>query len=126
LYSTAADYARFAQMLLNGGELDGVRLLSRKTVELMTQNHLLGLDVPHPFAIPSQGFGLGVRVVTELGASTLLGSPGTFGWDGAATTFVLMDPKERMVAILLLQHMPFNQDDVFATFTNGIYSAIAD
>ena len=126
LYSTAADYARFAQMLLNGGELDGVRLLSRKTLELMTQNHLEGLEVPHPFGIPSQGFGLGVRVVTHLGASTLLGSPGTFGWDGAATTFVLMDPRERLVAILLLQHFPFNQDDVFATFTNGIYSALAD
>ena len=126
LFSTAGDYARFAQMLLNGGQLDGVRLLSRKTVELMTQNHIAHLKVPHPFNIPSQGFGLGVRVVTDLGASTTIGTPGTFGWDGAATTVVQMDPKERTVAILLTQHMPFNQDDILATFTNCYYAAIAN
>lgn len=126
LFSTAADYARFAQMLLNGGELDDVRLLSRKTVELMTQNHIAHLAVPHPMGIPSQGFGLGVRVVTDLGKSTLLGSEGTFGWDGAATTNVQMDPHERTVAILLCQHFPFNEDDIFATFTNGYYSALVD
>ncbi len=124
LYSTAADYVRFAQMLLNGGQLDGVRLLSRKTVELMTQNHLAQLADPHPFAKPEQGFGLGVRVITDLGASPTLGSRGTFGWDGAATTNVQIDPQEHTVAILLTQNFPFNQDDIFATFTNGYYSAI--
>ncbi|MEJ1972008.1 MAG: serine hydrolase domain-containing protein [Lacunisphaera sp.] len=78
LYSTAADYARYSQMLLNGGQLDGVRLLGRKTVELMTQNHLALLADPHPFAKAEQGFGLGVRVITDLGASPTLGSVGTF------------------------------------------------
>lgn len=126
LFSTAADYARFAQMLLNGGQLDGVRILSRKTVELMTRNHLQHLADPHPFGAPQLGFGLGVRVVTDLGKSHTLGSVGCFGWDGAATTNVQIDPKERTVALLLMQHVPFNQDDVIVTFTNGYYAAIAD
>ncbi|MBA4137829.1 MAG: serine hydrolase, partial [Opitutus sp.] len=72
LYSTAADYVRFAQMLLNGGQLDGTRILSRKTVELMTQNHLKHLASPHPFGARAQGFGLGVRVMTDLGESSVL------------------------------------------------------
>jgi CubicO group peptidase (beta-lactamase class C family) len=120
------DWRAHAQMLLNGGELEGVRLLSRKTIELMTQNHLGHLQSPHPFGIPSQGFGLGVRVVTNLGQSTLLGTKGAFGWDGAATTNVQIDPKERTVAILLFQHFPFNEDDILATFTNGYYSSLVD
>lgn len=126
LYSTAADYARFAQMLLNGGELEGRRILGRKTVELMTQDHLRHLADPHPFGARSMGFGLGVRVLTELGESPTLGSPGAFGWDGAATTNVQIDPHERTVAILLLQHVPFNQDDIIATFTNTYYSALEE
>lgn len=126
LFSTAADYARFAQMLLNGGQLGGVRLVSRKTVELMTQDHLVGLADPHPNGIPAHGFGFGVRVVTHLGASTTIGSAGTFGWDGAASTTVQIDPKERTVAMLLLQHVPFNEGDIFATFTNGYYAALVE
>jgi CubicO group peptidase (beta-lactamase class C family) len=124
LYSTAADYARFAQMLLNGGELDGVRILSPKSVELMRQDRLVGLADPHPFGAKSQGFGLGVRILTDLGRSPTLGSLGCFGWDGAATTLVQIDPKERTVALLLMQHGTFNQDDIFATFINGYYAAM--
>lgn len=124
LHSTAADYVRFAQALLNGGEFDGVRLLGRKTVELMVQNRLVGLADPHPFASKELGFGLGVRMITNLGASRHLGSPGMFGWDGAATTLVWMDPKERLVSILLTQHFPYNEGDIFATFMNGVYSAV--
>lgn len=126
LFSTAADYARFAQMLLNGGQLDGTRILSRKTVELMTQNHLKHLADPHPFGARQLGFGLGVRVVTDVGEGNTIGSVGCFGWDGAATTNVQIDPKERSVALLLMQHVPFNQDDIIATFTNGYYSALVD
>lgn len=126
LYSTAADYARFAQMLLNGGRLGDVRILSRKTVELMRQNHIAHLADPHPFRTPWLGFGLGVRINTEPGAGPLLGSPGVFGWDGAATTLVQMDPQERTVALLLVQHFPYNQDDIFATFINGWNAALAD
>lgn len=124
LFSTAADYARFAQMLLNGGTLDGTRILSRKTVELMTQNHISQIADPHPFNRKELGFGLGVRMVTNLGESFTSGSPGMFGWDGAASTLVWMDPKERLVALLLTQNMPFNQDDIHAHFTTGVYSAL--
>lgn len=126
LRSTAADYARFAQMLLNGGQLDGVRVLSRKTVELMTANHIAHLADPHPFSNPALGFGLGVRIVTDLGRSPTLGSPGMFGWDGAATTLVWMDPKERTVAILLTQHFPYNEDDIFSFFINGYQAALSN
>ncbi len=124
LYSTAGDYARFAQMLLNGGQLDGVRVLGRKSVELMTRDRLAHLAQPHPFGAVEQGFGLGVRVVTNLGRSPTLGSEGCFGWDGYATTTVQIDPKERAVAILLYQHLPFNEGDVFTPFTNGWYSTL--
>jgi CubicO group peptidase (beta-lactamase class C family) len=126
LHSTAGDYVRFAQMLLDGGQLEGARILSRKTVELMTQNRLTALAEPHPFGQKELGFGLGVRIVTNLGASRHLGSPGMFGWDGAATTLVWMDPKERLVSILLTQHFPYNEGDIFATFMNGVYGAITD
>jgi CubicO group peptidase (beta-lactamase class C family) len=124
LYSTAADYVRFAQMLLNGGRLGDVRILSRKTVELMTQNHIAHLADPHPNNKKDQGFGLGVRVITDLGESQTPGTVGTFGWDGAATTNVQMDPKERTIAILLFQHDTFNEDDIIGTFTTGYYSAL--
>ncbi len=124
LYSTATDYARFAQMVLNGGSLNGVRILGRKTVELMTTNTLADLADPHPFGQKDLGFGLGVRIVTDLGQSRHLGSPGMFGWDGAATTLYWIDPKERMVSILLTQHIPYNEDDIFATFMNGVYSSL--
>lgn len=124
LYSTAGDYVRFAQMLLNGGQLDGVRLLGPKTVELMTRNHIAHLADPHPFGRAEMGFGLGVRMVTDLGRSPLLGSAGMFGWDGAATSLVWMDPQERLVALVLFQHFPFDQDNIFAPFTNGVYSAL--
>lgn len=126
LYSTAADYMRFAQMLLNGGQFGGARILGRKTVALMTSNHLKHLADPHPSGAPGQGFGLGVRVLTDPGEGFTLGSPGAFGWEGAATTLVQIDPRERTVALLLLQHVPYNQDDVFARFMNGYYAALDD
>jgi CubicO group peptidase (beta-lactamase class C family) len=124
LYSTAADYVRFAQMLLSGGRLDDTRILSRKTVELMTQNHIAHLADPHPNKQDDQGFGFGVRIITDLGESRVPGTVGTFGWDGAATTNVQIDPKERTIAILLCQHYTFNEDDIIGTFTTGYYSAL--
>jgi CubicO group peptidase (beta-lactamase class C family) len=124
MFSTAGDYARFAQMLLNGGELDGVRILGRKTVELMTANHLNHLPrVTHEFS-DSDGFGLGVYVRLDLAKSNRLGSEGTFGWSGAATTDVVMDPKEKLVAILMAQHMPFNEHDLFWQFSTLTYQAL--
>jgi CubicO group peptidase (beta-lactamase class C family) len=106
LYSTAGDYARFAQMLLDGGELDGVQVLGRKSVELMMQNHLSHLDPPvHEFSA-AEGFGLGGSVVLDVARRGRLGSVGQFGWSGAGGTWYTIDPKEKLVAILMTQHLP--------------------
>lgn len=124
LFSTANDYYRFAQMLLNGGRLDGKRILGRKTVELMTANHLLMLPDQAEVAKRAQGFGLGVEVQQDLGLGAQLGSPGAYGWYGAATTYARIDPKEKIVAIAFSQHFPFNQHNFFAKFTTGYYQAL--
>jgi CubicO group peptidase (beta-lactamase class C family) len=102
LTSTAADYFRFAQMTLNGGELDGVRLLSPKTVNLMITNHIGGLQ-PGVGRGPGYGFGLGYSVLLDAGRSAESLSPGTFGWGGAWGTYYISDPAEDMVAILMMQ-----------------------
>jgi CubicO group peptidase (beta-lactamase class C family) len=114
------------QMLLNGGQLDGVRVLSRKTVELMMANHLNSLErTTHQFS-ESDGFGLGGAVRLDLAKSNTLGSVGQFGWDGAATTYARLDPKERTVMILLAQHFPFDEHKVFGRFSTLVYAAIVD
>jgi CubicO group peptidase (beta-lactamase class C family) len=124
MFSTAGDYARFAQMLLNGGELDGVRILGRKTVELMTANHLNHLPrVTHEFS-SADGFGLGLAVRLDLAKGNELGSVGQFGWDGAATTTVNIDPKEQLVALVFAQHMPFNEHNLFSSFKTLVYQAL--
>jgi CubicO group peptidase (beta-lactamase class C family) len=91
LFGTARDYLRFAQMLANGGELDGVRYLSRKTLALMHSNHvppaLLPLELVSGFPIPGCGFGLGSRVVSDVAQTGAPGSLGEFGWAGAAKTY---------------------------------------
>lgn len=125
LYSTIGDYARFAQMLLNGGQLDGVRLLSRKTVELMTVNHLNHLAVPHTGGNGAYGFGLGGSVRVDLAKANIPGSLGQFGWDGAATTYFRIDPNERTVSLLFMQHMPFDRPTL-ELFSTLFYQAILD
>jgi CubicO group peptidase (beta-lactamase class C family) len=120
LFSTAADYARLMQMLLNGGQLEGARILSRKTVELMTANHL---ERPEQ---AFQGFGLGGSVRLDLAGADRLGSVGEFGWDGAATTYARIDPKERLVTLLLVQHFPFDRHQIFWRFSTLAYQAIID
>jgi CubicO group peptidase (beta-lactamase class C family) len=104
LYTTADDYARFAQMLLDGGQLNGKRILARKTVELMFADSIP--DVPRgvPLLEHGYGFGLGGSVRTDLGKSARLGSVGDFGWMGSTATWYRIDPRERTVALLLLQH----------------------
>ncbi len=124
LFSTAGDYARFAQMLLNGGVLDGRRLLSRKTVELMTANHLAPLARPRHAFNSTMGFGLGVEVRVDLGGWGELGTVGQFGWAGAASTYVRIDPAEKLVAILIAQQFPMNEHGLFTRFANGCYSAV--
>jgi len=98
--STVADYARFAQMLLNGGELDGVRILGRKTVELMTSSHTGDMVLP----IPGPGFGFGMGVgVYKGGGIPIMRSIGTYGWSGMAGTTYFADPKEDLVCVCFTQ-----------------------
>lgn len=123
IFSTAGDFARFAQMLCNGGTLDGERILGRKTIELMTANHMVALPGDQAQLRP-KGFGLGVEVVTDLGRLSVPSSIGQFGWYGAATTYCQIDPKENLVAIALVQHFPFNQHNFFAKFQAGYYQAL--
>jgi CubicO group peptidase (beta-lactamase class C family) len=92
---TPRDYGRFAQMLLQGGTLDGVTVLGRKTVELMTANHIGRRNVDIAVG-PGYGFGLGYAVRKSIGGTFLPGSPGTFGWGGAAGTWFFVDPAEEM------------------------------
>ena len=105
LTSTARDYARFAQMLLNGGTLDGVRLLGPKTLELMTASHTADLPAAG-LTGPGAQFGLGFRVVTDVAATQAQGSAGVFGWSGIYGTTFWVDPKERLVAIMMVQRYP--------------------
>ena len=101
LLSTANDYGRLLQMLLNGGELDGVRLLSPKTVELMHQNH-----TGDKYRRDTDGFGLGFWVIGDLGYYGELGSEGAYGWGSAYYPQYLVDPKEKLVAIFMTQLRP--------------------
>jgi CubicO group peptidase (beta-lactamase class C family) len=121
LVSTAADYARFGHMLLNGGVLDGVRLLSPKSIELMTVSHTADLASASA-AGPGRGFGLGFFVVTDLGATQTLGSVGNYGWSGIYGTTFWVDPKERLVAIMMVQRYPGSP--VAATFQPLVYQAL--
>jgi CubicO group peptidase (beta-lactamase class C family) len=122
LVSTAADYARFLEMLRRGGELGGSRLLSPKTVELMTASHTH--DIPSGWPVgPGKEFGLGVDVVVDLGASEILGSPGAYGWGGIYGSTYWVDPKERLVAVLMTQRFPGDSrwTNVFRTM---VYQAL--
>lgn len=108
LFSTMSDYFRFAQMLLSGGELDGVRILAPKTVELMHLNHLPEALRPYEIGgLPAYGygFGLGSRVLLDVAASGLPGSVGEFGWSGAAKTYYWVDPQEDLVGLFMAQYM---------------------
>lgn len=121
LLSTAEDYARFLQMLLNGGSLDGRRVLSRKSVELMTVDHLNGI----PFRA-GQGFGLGFSVVTDLGARGQPGSVGEFGWGGAYHSTYWVDPQEGLVVVYLTQLIPAGGLDEHSKLRALVYQALTD
>ncbi len=122
LLSTAADYLRFCQMLLNDGELDGVRLLGTKTVELIRMNHIS--DDWQPLERTGCGFGLGFAVVTNVADTNSLGSEGTYSWGGLASTTFWIDPVEDLIGILMTQLIgdsPFH-----AQFRVLTYQAITD
>jgi CubicO group peptidase (beta-lactamase class C family) len=108
LLSTLSDYSTFAHMLANGGELDGVRILGRKTVELMSTNHLTSdqLSFYNWDYLAGYGYGLGVRTMKSPPAGGSNSSIGEFGWSGLAGTWVLIDPKEKLSAVYMQQMMP--------------------
>ena len=108
LFSTGRDFLRFAQMLANGGELYGVRYLSRKTLGFMHANHLPLSFLPLEIAglpIPGYGFGLGSRVALDVAQTGAPGSVGEFGWGGAAKTYYWVDPLEQVVGVFMTQSM---------------------
>jgi CubicO group peptidase (beta-lactamase class C family) len=121
LVSTAADYFRFQQMMLNGGELNGVRLLGRKTVELITANQTGSL---YTAEAPGLGFGLSVSVVTDVGASAQHGSVGTYGWGGAAGTLYFVDPVEQLIGIFMVQLRPYAHLNIRRDFRTLVYQAL--
>ena len=123
LFSTPTDYVRFAQMLLNGGTIDGVRLLSPKTVELMRMDQLNGLAKPTKIYPVSDGFGLGVEIRTDVARSGWLGSQGTFGWNGATTAYCAIDPRERLVMMIWAQHTPNAEFGLYEHFNTLVYQA---
>jgi CubicO group peptidase (beta-lactamase class C family) len=124
LVSTAADYFRFHQMMLNGGELDGVRLLGRKTVELMTANHTGDLGIW--LRGPGYGFGLGYSVVIDQGQSGMPASEGTYSWGGAFGTSFWVDPAEELIGILMTQIRPYTQVNIREDMTTLTYQALVD
>jgi CubicO group peptidase (beta-lactamase class C family) len=119
LLSTARDYARFMQALLDGGALDGVRILSPKTVELMTSNHVGSLENEG-----RTGFGLGFEVVEHLGRAGRYGSVGEFGWGGAYYTSYWADPQEQLVALFMAQLVPSGGLDLQGRFRTLVYQSI--
>jgi CubicO group peptidase (beta-lactamase class C family) len=122
LASTASDYLRFAQMLLNGGELDGARLLSPKSIELMTRSQTSDLTPPVPLLGFGNNFGLGFRIVTDLAATVTLGSEGMYGWSGIYGTNFWVDPKERLIGVVMVQRYPGSP--VAGAFQPLVYQAI--
>jgi CubicO group peptidase (beta-lactamase class C family) len=128
LVSTAADYSRFAQMLLNFGELDGKRILSRKTIELMTTNSIGDLYIFNPFrhnGIMGDKFGYGFGIRTERGVYDELESIGSFGWDGAFYTRFWVDPREQLIGIFLSQVDNNWSENLIGKFKNLVYQSIS-
>lgn len=132
LVSTATDYYRFCQMLLNGGELDGVRLLGPETIKYMTKNHLpgnqdltnLSISAFSETANEGVGFGLGFAVIIDLIKSQQVGSLGEYYWGGAASTIFWIDPAQDIIVIFLTQVMPSNTFNFRGQLKALIYPAI--
>ena len=118
--TTAEDYAQFVDMLVNGGQLNGKRLLSPKTVEMMAAVH-----VPDTLQgrQPGRGFGLSVQVVSNAVAANFRVSDGSYGWDGAFGTHFWVDPKEKIVGVLMIQT---SNQEIWRDFENAVMQAIVD
>lgn len=125
LLSTARDYARFLQMLLNGGELDGTRLMSPTSITLMTENHL-GASVDPGFLRPGIGFGLGFSVRLDVGLAGEHGSGGEYGWGGAYHSTYWVDPTEELVVVYFTQVIPAGNLNDHARLRALVYSSIVE
>jgi CubicO group peptidase (beta-lactamase class C family) len=124
LVSTTMDYARFSQMLLNGGTLDGNRIVGRKTLELMASDHLApSVKVNSPLMPAGHGFGLGFAVRTHDGMAPFPGSRGNFFWSGMAGTFFWIDPKEDLFAVFMMQG-PGQREYIRTMLRNLVYAAV--
>ena len=129
MVSTAMDYGRFCQMLLNGGALDGKRILGRKSVDLMSTDHLGNLARAAGIATlpPGMGFGLTFAVTQEPGRIGQLASPGEYFWSGAAGTHFWIDPKEKLVTIFMVNIFPhYSSTDLGSQFKLLVYQSIAE
>ena len=134
LVGPAVDFHRFAQMLLNGGELDGVRLLGPRTMRYMTRNHLPGGADLEAFGRPlfaettfdGVGFGLGFSVVDDPIKTKVLSSAGDFGWGGAASTVFWVDPAEEITAMFLTQLLPSSTHPIRPKLKQLVYQALVD
>jgi CubicO group peptidase (beta-lactamase class C family) len=132
LVSTAADYHRFTQMLLRGGELDGQRVLGSRTLAYMTRNHLPGGADLETFGrrlfaetpMNGIGFGLGFSVVLDPAATKVLSSPGEFAWGGAASTAFWVDPVEDLTAMFFTQLLPSSTHPIRSRLRTLVYQAV--
>jgi CubicO group peptidase (beta-lactamase class C family) len=135
LVSTTADYVRFVRMLLNGGELDGTRILGRRTIEFMTTNHLPGGGQLGDFALPgsygeagTEGVGFGLTMAVSIGEpeTQIVGTRGDFYWGGAASTAFWVDPSEDLAVVFMTQLIPSGSFDFRGQLKSIIYGALAD
>jgi CubicO group peptidase (beta-lactamase class C family) len=126
LVSSIDDYYKFAQMLLNGGEHNGVRILGRKTVEYMTNNHLPEHLVPYEQNRPGEGYALGMSVTLDANQVMFMSSDGNYGWGGAASTYFRVSPEENMIMIAMTQFLPSNFHAHNNDFRNTVYQALVD
>ncbi|MBN8897798.1 MAG: beta-lactamase family protein [Rhodospirillales bacterium] len=125
MVATAMDYARFLALLFNNGRLDGTRLLGRKTIELMTADHLGAVSGAADLLPPGHGFGLGFAVRKVAGMAPFPGSVGSYFWGGAAGTTFWVDPAERLFAVLMIQ-APAQREYYRVLFRDLVYAALAD
>ena len=125
LVGTSMDYARFCAMLANNGRLGDVRLLGRKTIELMTSDHLGNVPSNPELLPPGHGFGLGFAVRTHAGMAPFPGSVGNYYWSGAAGTSFWVDPSERLYAVLMIQ-APVQREHYRLLFRDLVYAAVTD
>jgi CubicO group peptidase (beta-lactamase class C family) len=126
LTSTIKDYYIFAQMMLNGGEYNGVRILGRKTVEYLTSNHLPVHLLPYSSDSLGEGYGLAMSVTVDESQVKFMSSTGNYGWGGAASTFFRVDPQENLIMISMTQFLPMGFHPYHNDFRNLVYQSLVE